>query len=169
MIRSDSVRKTPFVLRPPVPGDIGWVIYRHGALYHQEYQWDDRFELLVADIAVQFLRSSDPQCERCWIAEMDGENVGCVFLMKASADVAKLRLLLVEPTARGLGIGKCLVQECITFARLKHYQKLVLWTNDVLVAARRIYADAGFVRLDRHVHQSFGQELVGEHWELTLA
>jgi DNA-binding MarR family transcriptional regulator/N-acetylglutamate synthase-like GNAT family acetyltransferase len=158
-----------FLLRPPSAGDIGWVIQRHGALYAREYGWDQTFEGLVAEIAGRFLQKHDPARERCWIAEHNGENVGCVFLVAQSATVAKLRLLLVEPTARGLGIGTRLVDECIRFAHQAHYRKITLWTNSVLRAARHIYQEAGFQLVAEEAHHSFGHDLVGETWTRALA
>lgn len=156
------------VLRPHQPGDMGWVIQQHGLLYAQEYGWDISFEGLVADIAAQFLRNYDPACERCWIAEIDGRRVGSVFLVRESDEVAKLRLLLIDPLGRGRGLGKRLVQECITFARSCGYRKITLWTQSMLLAARGIYEDAGFVRVASKPHHSFGQDLMGETWELSL-
>jgi DNA-binding MarR family transcriptional regulator/N-acetylglutamate synthase-like GNAT family acetyltransferase len=160
--------KAPYLLRPHQPGDMGWVIGRHGALYAEEYGWDDTFEALVAEIAAKFLRHFDPKRERCWIAEKDGETVGSVFLVKKSATVAQLRLLLVDPKARGLGIGVRLVEECIAFARRTGYRKIVLWTNDILHAARRIYQAKGFRLVEEEKHRSFGHDLVGQIWELGL-
>jgi len=159
---------TAYVLRPHQPGDMGWVVHRHGALYAQEYGWDEQFEALVASIVAKFIQHYDPKRERAWIAEKDGEIVGSVFLVRQAATVAKLRLLLVEPRTRGLGIGARLVGECVHFARQAGYRKITLWTNSVLRAARRIYESAGFRLVHRERHRSFGHDLVGETWELPL-
>jgi N-acetylglutamate synthase-like GNAT family acetyltransferase len=147
---------------------MGWVIHRHGVLYAQEYGWDERFEALVAQIAAEFVQKFDARRERCWIAERDGAIVGSVFLVKKSERVAKLRLLLVEPSVRGLGIGGRLVDECIRFAQQAKYRKITLWTQSILDAARHIYRKAGFRVVKHERHQSFGHKLVGETWELTL-
>ena len=161
-------KKVPYLLRPHRPGDMGWVIHRHAAIYAQEYGFDERFEALVARIAAKFIERYDPKRERCWIAEKDGEIVGSVFLVKHSKTVAQLRLMLVEPKARGLGIGARLVDECVRFARENGYRKITLWTNSVLVAARHIYKKAGFRLVHKERHHSFGHALVGETWDLTL-
>jgi len=160
--------KVPYLLRPHQAGDMGWVIHRHGALYAQEYGWDETFEALVGEIAAKFIKEFDPKRERCWIAERDGEIVGSVFLVKKSARVAKLRLMYVEPKTRGLGIGSRMVEECIRFAGNVGYRKITLWTNSVLVAARHIYKKAGFRLVAEEPHHSFGHDLVGETWELKL-
>ena len=161
-------RKVPYLLRPPKPGDMGWVVHRHAALYAQEYGWDERFEALVAGIVKRFIERFDAKRERCWIAEIDGEIVGSVFLVAHSKTVAQLRLMLVEPKARGLGIGARLVDECVSFGREKGYRKMTLWTNSILLAARHVYKKAGFRLVHKERHHSFGHALVGETWDLTL-
>jgi DNA-binding MarR family transcriptional regulator/GNAT superfamily N-acetyltransferase len=158
----------PFVLRTHEPGDMGWVTHRHGVLYSQEYGWDETFEALVAEIVAGFIKNYNSARERCWIAEMGSEIAGSVFVVQASETVAKLRLLLVEPKARGLGLGTRLVEECIRFARRVGYQKLTLWTNSVLVEARHIYRKTGFTLVKQGTHHSFGHDLVEETWELAL-
>ncbi|MBZ5604285.1 MAG: bifunctional helix-turn-helix transcriptional regulator/GNAT family N-acetyltransferase, partial [Acidobacteriia bacterium] len=152
--------ESPYVLRPHRPGDMGWVIHRHGALYWREYGYDESFEALVAEIAAKFIRNFDARRERCWIAERDGVMLGSVFLVKQSEDVAKLRLLLVEPAARGLGLGKRLVEECVRFAREARYKKIVLWTQRELTAARAIYAKAGFRCVAEEPNPAFGTDSV---------
>ena len=155
-------------LREPRPGDMGWVVQSHAALYASEYGWDASFEALVAEIVAKFLNSFDASRERCWIAERDGTQVGSVFLVKHSDDVAKLRLLLVDRAGRGLGLGRRLVGECIAFAQACGYRKITLWTQSTLIAARTIYQNAGFVLVASEPHRSFGQSLIGETWELKL-
>jgi DNA-binding MarR family transcriptional regulator/N-acetylglutamate synthase-like GNAT family acetyltransferase len=157
-----------YLVRSHQPGDMGWIVHRHGVLYAQEYGWDERFEGLVAGIVADFVKNQDPSVERAWIAESAGTNVGCVLLVKQTKRVAKLRLLLVEPAGRGRGIGTRLVAECKRFARQVGYRKIVLWTNDVLIGARKIYAAAGFQLVRAEPHHSFGQDLIGETWELAL-
>ncbi len=158
----------PAILRGHRPGDMGWVVQSHGALYASEYGFDSSFEGLVAEIAAKFLASFDASRERCWIAEIDGAQVGSVFLVRHSDDVAKLRLLLVDPAGRGQGLGRRLVAECLAFAQACGYRKITLWTQSILVAARKIYQDAGFVLMASKPHRSFGQSLIGETWELKL-
>lgn len=160
--------RASFILRPHKPGDMGWVVARHGALYAEEYGWDISFEALVAEIVAQFITSFDPACEACWIADMDGEAVGSVFLVRESTAVARLRLLIVDPKARGLGVGRKLVDECIAFARARDYRQITLWTQSILVGARRIYQSAGFQRVDTKTHMGWGTPLVGETWQLDL-
>ncbi len=156
------------ILRPHRPGDLGWVIERHGALYHEEYGWNEEFEALVAEIAASFLRRHDPERERCWIAERNGTRLGSVMLVRQSRSVAKLRLLLLEPSARGQGIGRRLVAACLRHARRCGYRKIVLWTQSNLVAARAIYRATGFRLVRKEPHRSFGQDLVGEFWQRKL-
>lgn len=160
--------RAPAMLRPPRPGDIGWVIARHGALYAAEYGLDSRFEAMVAKVAASFLDRHDPAREACWIAERDGVNLGSVFLVRADETTAKLRLLLVEPTARGTGLGRVLVRTCIDFARAAGYARITLWTNDVLTAARAIYQKEGFHLIAAHPHSDFGPPMTGEDWERPL-
>jgi DNA-binding MarR family transcriptional regulator/N-acetylglutamate synthase-like GNAT family acetyltransferase len=157
-----------YVLRRPQSGDMGWVVERHGVLYAQEYAFDEQFEALVASIVAKFIQHYDPRRERCWIAERDGQRVGCVFLVNASKTVAKLRLFLVEPEARGGGIGRALVEDCLRFARAAGYRKVRLWTQSNLLAARHLYARAGFSKIAEEPHHSFSQDLVAETWEIRL-
>jgi DNA-binding MarR family transcriptional regulator/GNAT superfamily N-acetyltransferase len=168
LLGAQPEHKVPYILRPHQPGDMGWVVQRHGILYNEEYHWDEQFEALVATIVAEFIQNYDPKWERCWIAEKDGENVGSVFLVKKTDTVAKLRLLLVEPKARGLGVGARLVDECVRFARQAGYAKLTLWTQSNLLAARHIYEKAGFRLIDQGSHHSFGHDLIEETWELGL-
>ena len=160
--------KTPYLLRQHEPGDMGWIVQRQAILYAEEYGWDGTYEALAAEIVAQFIRNYDPKRERAWVAEKDGERVGAVFVAKQSDEIARLRLLHVERAARGLGIGKRLVEECIRFARQAGYQKMTLWTQSVLVAARDIYKKAGFQLVKEEKHRSFGKDLTSETWELNL-
>jgi len=160
--------ETPYLLRQHQPGDLGWLVHRQAILYADEYGWDGTYEALAAEIVAQFIKNYDPKRERCWIAEKDGERVGAVFVAKASDEVAKLRLLHLEREARGLGIGKRLVEECVRFARRAGYQKMTLWTQNILHAARHIYKQAGFHVVREEQHHSFGKDLTAETWELDL-
>ena len=158
----------PYRLRAPRHGDFGWMVSRHAQLYAQEYNWGDPFEGLCAQIVADFVNNFDAELERCWIAEMDGENVGCVMLVKDAPGVARLRLLLVEPKARGLGLGQRLVDECVKFARAAGYKRVTLWTHSILFAARRAYEKAGFTLTSSEKKHSWGEDVVAEYWDLTL-
>jgi DNA-binding MarR family transcriptional regulator/GNAT superfamily N-acetyltransferase len=160
--------RVPYILRTNRSGDMGWVVGRHGALYAEQYGWGETFEALTAEIVAKFVQRLDPKRERCWIAERDGTNAGCVFIVKQSKTVARLRLLLVEPEARGLGIGKRLVEECVRFSRQVGYRKITLWTMNVLTAARGIYEKAGFQLVASEPYDQFGDGLLAETWDLTL-
>ena len=163
-ILEDAPQPHAFLLRSPGPGDFGWVIHRHGVLYADEYGWDESFEALVARIIADYMHGHDPKRESAWIAEADGEPVGCVLCVKRDGATAQLRLLLVEPRVRGMGIGTRLVEECLRFARRAGYEQIMLWTNDVLEDARRIYERAGFELVEEEKHHSFGHDLVGQNW-----
>jgi DNA-binding MarR family transcriptional regulator/GNAT superfamily N-acetyltransferase len=160
--------KTPYLLRPHQPGDMGWIVSRQAILYAEEYGWDGTYEALAAEIVAQFIKNFDPKREHAWVAEKDGERVGAVFVAKESDDIAKLRLLHVEREARGLGIGKRLVEECLRFARQAGYQKMTLWTQSILGAARHIYKTAGFRLVREEKHHRFGKDLTAETWEINL-
>jgi len=169
MLGDNSLAPGPIVLRSQRPGDIGLVAKRHGELYAEEYGWDERFEALVAGILARFVENFRPERERCWIAERDGRFLGCVFVVEKDQDTAQLRMLLVEPAARGMGLGKQLVAECIRFARAKRYRRMVLWTNSVLDAARHVYESFGFRLIEQGKHSAFGKDLVEQTWQLDLA
>ncbi|HEX5738687.1 MAG TPA: bifunctional helix-turn-helix transcriptional regulator/GNAT family N-acetyltransferase [Hydrogenophaga sp.] len=164
----DTPPDRSFTLRAPEPGDMGWIVHRQARLYAEEYGWDWTFEGLVAEIAGKFVRQFQPEAERCWVAERQGEVVGAVFVVREDEHTAKLRMLYVEPSARGLGLGRRLVDECLRFASAKGYRRMVLWTNEVLVAARRIYQTAGFELIEQTPHHAFGKDLVGEVWARDL-
>lgn len=160
----------PFTLRTHRPGDLGFITHRHGVLYHDEFGWGERFEALVGRIAADFIDQLDPALERCWIAEREGKFLGCIMLLKdrTQEKTAKLRLLLVEPSARGLGVGRCLVRQCTEFAKQVGYEKIVLWTQSILVTARQIYKKEGYHLTKTEEHDSFGVKLTGELWEMKL-
>jgi len=168
LLSAKASENRAYILRPPQPGDYGWVVGAHGELYSREYAWNDEIEKLAAEIVAKYLESFDAKFDCCWIAESEGQPVGCVFVMKESSTVAKLRLLLVSPRARGLGIGSRLVSECIRFARQAGYKQLKLWTQNSLSDARKIYQKHGFELVEQQPHHSFGHDLLGEHWELQL-
>jgi DNA-binding MarR family transcriptional regulator/GNAT superfamily N-acetyltransferase len=168
LLEPGARKQPPVLLRSHRVGDIGWVIASQARVYANEYGWDISYEALVAEITAQFVKNFDPAREHCWIAEVDGEPVGSIFLVKASDELAKLRLLAVEPKARGLGVGRILTDECVRFARAKGYRKITLWTQSILLAARKIYANAGFRLVAEQPHRSFGADLIGETWELEL-
>ena len=170
VLGDEPEEKVPFILRSPVSGDYGWIVHRHGILYNQQFGWDETFEGLVAEIVAEIVRDFDPKRERCWIAERHGEFAGCVFLIRnrKDASTAQLRLLLVEPRARGFGIGRRLVRECTTFARQCGYRKIMLYTNSVLRSARKIYQAEGYRLVRKEKHHSWGHDLTGQYWELPL-
>lgn len=170
LLGAQPEHRVPYILRPHQSGDMGWVVHRHGVLYNREYGWNEEFEALVAELVADFIRNYDPRRERCWIAERQGENVGSVFLIRhrEREGVARLRMLLVEPKARGLGIGGRLVHECTRFARQAGYHTITLWTNSVLQAARRIYEKEGYRLIHEEPHHAFDHDLVEQTWELTL-
>lgn len=159
---------SPLFIRPPVPGDMGWVVKRHAELYAQEYGWDEKFEGLVAGIVSDFVKNFNPSCERCWIAEQNGENVGCIFLVKLDDTTAKLRMLLVDPKTRGMGLGGKLVDECVQQARRFGYKKMVLWTNNILHSAIHLYEKAGFHKVSEEPEHAYGHDLIFENWEMDL-
>jgi DNA-binding MarR family transcriptional regulator/N-acetylglutamate synthase-like GNAT family acetyltransferase len=168
LIEEQPDARAEVMLRVPRHGDFGWIVARHGVLYAQEYGWTENFEGLCAQIVADFVNKFDASCERCWIAELDGRNAGCVMLVKDSDGVARLRLLLVEPWARGHGIGRLLTEECVRFARACGYRRITLWTHSVLKAARHVYQRAGFRLTTSEKRRSWGKDVVSEHWDLAL-
>src|SRR5476649_1397859 len=166
---ADETKTKPrVILRAPKAGDFGWIVTRHAQIYADEYGWGDPFEGLCAQIVADFVNKNDPKFDRCWIAEMNGENVGSVMLVKDSAGVARLRLLIVDPKARGLGLGGRLTDECVKFARAVGYKKITLWTHSILTAARHVYEKAGFKLMRSEKHKSWGKPVTSEHWDMTL-
>ncbi len=165
---SKAPQRRSYKLRDPVPGDFGWIVKRHAELYAQEYKWREPFEGVCAQIVADYVNNHDAKRERCWIAELDGENVGCIFVAKDSEEIARIRLLLVDPKARGLGLGARLTDEAVRFAREAGYRKMTLWTHSVLKAARHIYQQAGFKLMRSEKHKSWGQPVVSEYWDLEL-
>lgn len=168
LLSAQPREQLPLTFRGPRSGDYGWIIERHGQLYADEFGWDERFEALVARIVADYMADHDPDRERCWIAERDGTRLGCVFVVRHTDDIAKLRLLIVDPLARGTGLGRALVRLCVAFAREAGYHHLVLWTNDVLIGARHIYETEGFQLAEQTPHADFGPPMVGESWALEL-
>lgn len=168
--RASASRDAAYTLRGHAPGDMGFIVHRHGVIYYEEFGWNEEFEALAAEVVAHFIQNLDPARERCWIADIDGQFAGCVFLVRhpERPGVARLRLLLVEPTARGMGLGRRLVRECTEFARAAGYDRITLWTNSVLHAARRIYEAEGYQLVHEHEHHSFGHDLIGQDWELEL-
>ncbi|WP_287884341.1 MULTISPECIES: bifunctional helix-turn-helix transcriptional regulator/GNAT family N-acetyltransferase [Paracoccus] len=164
----DGPQNRTFILRDPEPGDLGWITHMNGRIYAEEYGWDWTFEALVAEIVGRFAKEFDPQGEKCWVAELEGQVVGSVMVVREDEETAKLRLLWVDEAARGLGLGRRLVEECLRFARARGYRRMILWTNDVLVSARRIYQAAGFELIEEERHRSFGKDLVGQVWARVL-
>lgn len=164
----DSKATVPYLIRSHTVGDMGWVVHMHGKVYGREYGWNEHFDAFVAKLVADYIENEDPVQERCWIAEQNGQNIGSAFIVKKSKHVAQLRMLIVDPKARGLGVGSRLVDECIRFSREAGYRSIVLWTNDILHAARKIYQRAGFVMVSQEAHQNFGHRLVGQNWKLDL-
>jgi DNA-binding MarR family transcriptional regulator/N-acetylglutamate synthase-like GNAT family acetyltransferase len=168
LLGMQAAAKSELTLREHRPGDMGWIVQKHGALYAQEYGWNGEFEALVAEICAKFLREFNPAAERCWIAERAGEPVGCIMLVRHSRTIAKLRLLLVDPSQRGMGVGNALVEACLAFARAAGYRKVTLWTQSILTSARKLYEAHGFRKVASAAHESFGAKLVAETWDLAL-